>query len=430
MKNITEEQKTARSPKHRESKQWGGRLRGRRAKGQAFTTIGVMLLLLFATVLIFSMSAATVTQVKVSRKGRQQANALVLAEAGVEDAQDRILDNHAYAGTGDASVSLYEDWPNTTLSNGSYKTSVTALDSWNLKVTSVGTTTDNVSATVIAIVTISKRKLGTPESGALKANGDIKMGGTMNVYTSPVGSHMADVLSNHNISMGSNSSVDGTIYTVDGQGTASGGSGYYPNQQAPAPFSFNDAAALDAMKAEWLATAQGGGSRSKVSGNATLSGPMYINGDISLQNSEKVTLKGGANAIIFVNGNVTLAGSSTLTNGVTLIVNGTFSMGGSSTYNIDSVTKPTPALVVFNVNNQTDAISLAGGSGTDQQGVIYGIQGRIKVAGGSIVTGAIYNNDANNEIMSTGNYTQYFPTDMSSIINEPGTPSVTNIVEL
>lgn len=398
----------------------------RRMRQRAFTTVSVMLLLIFATVLIFSMSAATLTQVKISRKGGQQANALVLAEAGVDDAQDHLLDNHSYGGTGDTAVNLYEDWPNTTKPNGSFKTTVTSIDSWNLKVTSVGTTADKISATVIAIVVINKRKLGSPESGALKGNGEVKLGGTVNITTIPANGHMADVLSNSNISMGNNSFVDGTLY---GLGAISGGTGYYPSQQVTSPFSFNDTAATDALKAGWLAIAQAGGTRGRVNGSATIAGPKYINGDISIQNSEKVILTGGANAIIFVNGNVTLAGSSTLTNGVTLVVNGTFSMGGSSTYNIGTPTLPTPALVVYNVNNATDAISLAGGSGTDHQGVIYGINGRIKVAGGSIVTGAIYNNDANNEIISTGNYTQYFPTDMSSIIDEPGTPFVSSLVE-
>jgi len=397
----------------------------RKRSSQGFVTLTVLGFMLLIGMIIIAIGGMTQNQYKSSQSGLIHTKALTLAESGMDDAIDHLTKDQTYTGTGTQTVTLYEDAPTNTKPLGTFTTTVSSVDTWTRQVTSTGTSIENGVVKVTGVVSIQKSKLGA-DGAAIKSNGDSTITGNATILTTPIGLHKANVQTNGTISVKGSAVVDGTLFAVSG---VLSGQGYFPNQQPKTPYSFLSQTTTDTMKQNFIAQAMAGGVMSGVTSSAVISGSKYISGDLTLGSSDNVVLQGGANAVIFVNGNVTLTAKAALTNGVTLIVNGTFSQTGQSTYKITNGT-PTPTLFVYNSYNSATAIKLAGGGVSDAQGIVYSVKGDIDVAGNSTLTGALYCGDANAGVKCTGSFTQYYPLDMASIIDGPGGTTVTQILEL
>lgn len=391
----------------------------RRSAG--FVALTVLMLAMLAFVGALTMMSVSQSQIRSAAQSQNRMTGLVLAEAGVDDAVLQISSAPDFTGR---SGSLYEDPPTNSRIFGTYQTTVTKVDEVVRRVTSVGTNPNGTKVTVVAIVNVDTRALG---NAAIMANGAINVGGTMLLNSIPTPDmHISHVYANGNVSMGGSSFVDGVLMAA---GTVTG-TAYYPSQTGVAPFPYPNSTTTDKWRADWISAAQAGGTINAVKKTATITAPKYINGDITLNNSEAVTLNGSG--VIYVNGNVNLTAQSTLTNGVTLVVSGTFTQGGQSTYKITTGLTPTPTLVVYGTGYgmSSDVIQLTGGSLANQQGIIYAVNGSIKVAGGSTFVGALIAGGANAQVSTTGGYNHYFPDNMASAVKFPSAANVVAVTEL
>jgi Tfp pilus assembly protein PilX len=390
----------------------------RRAAG--FVTLTVLLILVLAFVGAVTLLGLSQAQVKMATNSQNRLTGLVLAEAGVDDAAARIASDLAFAGH---SRTLYEDPPANTRPFGTFRTTVTRIDTLHRRVTSVGTNPNGTTMTAVAVVTIEMTALG---NAAIMANGQINVNGTMQVGSDPPDLHIAHVYANGNVSMGGSSYVDGYLAAA---GVATG-TAYYASRSGVTRWPYPDSELTTLWHAQWLAEARAGGTVNGVRRSMTITGPKFIDGDLTLNNDERVTLSGSG--VVYVNGNVNLTAQSVLTNGVTLVVRGSFSQGGQAVYKIDPTVTPTPTLAVIGAGYgvSDDVVQLAGGSLADNQGIIYAVNGSIKVAGGSTFVGALVAGAPGAQVTATGGYTQHYPEGLASSIQFPTGARVTGVTEL
>jgi Tfp pilus assembly protein PilX len=392
----------------------------RRPRPRGFVTLTVLIfamMLLFIGLLLVSNS---LFEVKGATRSQNRIMALMVAEAGVDDAVAQISSNPDFAGR---TVTLYEDPGTNARPNGRFTTAVVRASDTLRRVTSVGTSPGQTAVTVVATVVIDTRALG---NAAIMANGPINIGGTLTVNSTPTQDlHISHVYGNGDVSMGGSSYVDGVLMSA-GNVT---GQAYFPSQSGVAAFPYPSTTQTDQWHAEWIAAASAGGSVNTVRRSTTITAPKYINGDITLSGSDNVTLSGSG--VIYVNGNVNLTAQSVLTNGVTLVVRGTFNQQGQSVYKITTGLTPTPTLVVYGTGSgaTADVVGLTGGSLANQQGIIYAVNGNIKVAGGSVFVGALVAGGAGSGVNSTGNYAHWFPEGMAAPVKFPTAAQVQAIVE-
>lgn len=391
----------------------------RRCSG--YVTLTVLFCLVAFAVVMASLASLTKTQLHNSRQGLMRAKALSLAEAGVEDAVQRMNTNVAYAGTGSNAITLYES---DNVPFGTFRTTVTPVDAWTRKVVSEGVSVDNQAMNLTAIMAIKKEKLGS-SSAAIRSNGIVHINGTADIVTVPAGKHSAHIMANGDITVGGSSLVDGTLssYTnIFGIGTAL-------NAKLNIPLRFLTEEMATQMKGEWVDAARAGGVlNASITGSTVITGSKYIRGNIKLTGLDTVILAGTGNSVVYVDGDVELSGG-VLINGVTLIVKGTFTQAGSSVYKVVPGL-PSPALFVYNEAGEPVGVKLAGGGILDEQGIVYSLKGDVNLVGGSTITGAIYNADASAGVKATGNITLRYPLNLQSSIDEPGDTFVTHVLEL
>ncbi|MDR3707368.1 MAG: hypothetical protein P4L33_03635 [Capsulimonadaceae bacterium] len=120
-------------------------------------------------------------------------------------------------------------------------------------------------------------------------------------------------------------------------------------------------------------------------------GPIYYSGNISTGAGMSYSISPPAGAttpsIMYINGNLSISGGSTITNnGVIIIVTGTISIDGGTTYNVPASKLASSALI--SLSSSTNAISLSGGS-TTGVGLIWAANGGASVSGGSTYKGAV-----------------------------------------
>ncbi len=399
-------------------------------RDRGYVTLVVLFFFVVFAVIMSSLASLTTTQLKSSRNGLIRAKALTLAEAGVDDAVQRLnpdLDGDLlYGGTDPSATTLNEG---TNVPFGTFTTKVTSIDAWKRKVVSVGNSVDNGTLSLTAIIEIGRLALGEDQA-AIKSNGTININGTADITTNPPGGHFANVMANGIISTGGSSAIDGGISSYTG---VSGGSGYVPNTQLESKIAFLTDAMTAEMKIDFIAKAKAGGIRNNTfKKEDEISGSRYIEGNIKMTGTDLLTLSGGTGgvkSVVYVNGNVELSGG-TLVNGVTLVVAGTFSQTGQSVYKITTGLELTPTLFVYNEKNEGVGVSLRGGGVNDSQGVVYGVKGDVNVAGGSTITGAIYAGDPNAGVKSTGNFTLKYAKGNKAPIEQPTSAFVTQLFEL
>ncbi len=396
------------------------RLNRRRSGG--FVTLTVLLIAMVAFVAAMILLNTSQGQISASVRSQDRMMGTVLAEAGIDDSISKLSSDPYYTG---GTGTLYED-PTTKLKPfGTFATTVTTISDQKRKITSTGTNPNGTTSTVVAIITIDTRALG---NAAIMAKGSVALGGNMDINSVPTaGLGISHVYANGNIDMGGSSTVDG--YLLAG-GTVTGGVGSLGTEQFVPPFPYPDTATTDKWKAEWLAAAQVGPTTVNVNTSTTITAPHYIKGNINLTSSDTVILQGPG--IIYVDGNVRLTAQSVLQNGATLVVAGTFTQQGQSIYKMTTGMAQTPTMVVYGTGYgpSTNVIDLTGGSTADQQGVVYAVNGSIKVAGGSNFVGALVAGGTDARIFATGTYNHKFPENMSSLVKFPSSASVEGVTEL
>jgi hypothetical protein len=406
---------------------------------------------MLAMVTAMSMVTLSLSEVRLANRAHSRAQALTAAEAGVDDTLDLLRSNLSNTGwvapySAASPKDLYENAANTIKFGSYYTTCVSVNGGTQRKITSVGRSGDGTrTVTLYALIEIPQIPLG---DAAIKSNASVTITGTASINTTPLDQHVADVQSNQNIDLGSNGWADGALQA---SGTVNG-TGYYPSMSGAPAQTFPDAATTNGWRNTWRTTAKTGTTYANFNGGGTITAPAYISGNIKMTNTAILQMKPSSTTdpeknIVFVEGDVIMSGGE-LQNGVTLVVNGTVSLTGQATYGLlyktvtDSVTGvqtlvpdrfsnagKTPTVVVYNVNNESNAIKLAGGTTTDEQGVVYSVNGAIQVSGGSSFIGALVSSGTTGIVSSSGNFTMYYPIDLASPVQFPGDPKVVFVAE-
>jgi hypothetical protein len=295
--------------------------------------------------------------------------------------------------------------------------------------------TDANKRKVVAYITQGNLSLG---GSAILSNGTVSISGGANIATSPANQHNADVFGNGNVNLGGAGYDDGTLVS---HGSVTG-SGYYGSLSNQSSMPFPDTATTAMMQSNWIALSQAvvspattpniiqasnlfkGGNKSEI-----ITAPAYINGNIQLTSTQSITFVPSSptatNQTVYINGNLKSVSGSTITNAADLIVGGTFTMAGQSSYAITppAAGNPMPTLAVL-----TGDITLNGGSTNVQWGIIYSVNGGIKVNGNAVFTGALVAGGVNSSVTATGTYQQYFVSD-PSLVAIPQYPVLKYILE-
>jgi hypothetical protein len=406
-----------------------GRFRKRIAGFSGMATLFIMLSL--STVLVVAVSQATmaINEVLLARRSQNTINALMLAESGVDDTLDQVRGSSSFTGSS-SPVTIYSDAPTNHKIFGTY---TSAYDATNSKITSIGVAPGGMTKQIVATISSPYYPIG---DAAIRANSWVQVTGNANIATVPVNMHDANIYANSDISAGGSSSIDGQLVA---HGTVSSGAtpaGVAAPISGAALMTFPSVATTNSWKSTWYTQAHGTGAtiiNGSVSGgsNVVITAPAYISGNISLGSHSSVTINGTPNSVVYVAGNVSLGAQSSLTNSCLLVVMGTFSQVGQAQYQVSSrlVSGYTPTVVVFDQNNTGTAMSLLGGSGSNEQGVMYAVSGKISFAGNSTFTGALVAGGTNGAVYNTGDFTLNFPVNMKSPIQFQGNAVVTNVFE-
>jgi hypothetical protein len=439
----------------------------RRRRRAGFATVTVLFIVALAVIAAMVLLTSSLFQVRSSTRGQNKMNALLVAEAGVDDAVGNLQAGLGYTGTGTAGTPLYEDPVAKTKVFGTFVTTVTTPsgDSSKRLITSIGRTSNGTTAnggvtTVYALVGVESKPLGS--FAAVAANGNATVGGTADVITAqgtatgtyvkavaPNRTSVADVFSNSSVTASGSSTIDGQLQAV---GTVSGTIRATMGGVSGVPaFPFPSATTTESWRQDWISKAGTSRNPPKMNGNkqnVTVTAPAYINGDLRLNSDDFLELRPGTDPsknVIYVNGSVVLGAQSRLINGVTLVVSGTFEQQGGAQYYINrdvqymtpvnGVKYPTPSLNVYGLNNGvpvsggTTTIKLVGGSQNTSMGIVYAVNGDIDAAGNATYVGALVAGGTGGQVKLGGGFQLYYPNDMAGERNFDWGAKVIGITE-
>lgn len=386
-------------------------------------TLTIVVLLSGISVVTLALLSVTMTQVRITKAGNDRATGLTVAEAGVDASIDALTGDYS---TTTVNGTLYEDAAKTRVF-GTYSAAITDINVTLgiKKAVSVGTNGNGSTRKVVALISQGTMNLG---NAALMSNGAIDLGGGANIATLPAQMHVADVYGNGNVNMTGSGYTDGRLISA---GTVNG-TAYFPSVSAAPKIPFPDALKRQTMQTDWIAESKltnniiNANNLFSGSGNSrTITAPAYLNGNIHMTSDKTLTLTG--TGVVYVNGNVKITANSVLTNGVTLIVGGSWSQEGQAIYKVTTAAdgsqlSPAPTLAVCSGD-----IGLQGGAANIQWGIVYAVNGGIRVNGNSVFTGALV---AHGSITANGTYNQYFPVGMASTVRIPSNPVVTQVIEM
>ncbi|MES2463434.1 MAG: hypothetical protein V4671_22905, partial [Armatimonadota bacterium] len=354
-------------------------------KRAGFVTMTVLLIALICFVGAIAMVSGSLMQVQSSARSQDRMTGLLLAEAGVDDAVTQASSDIAFTGR---TATVYEDPPTNSKKFGTFTTTITEISGDKRKITSIGTNTNGTTRQVVAIITAGEQALG---GAAIMSKGSVDITGNADVNSVPTPNlGISHVYANTDIKMKGSSTVDGILMAA---GIVFGGSGSKGTVENGTPVLYPDTVTTNKWRLDWITEAKAGGTMGAVNKNDKITAPMFINGGINLGSKDKVELKGPGS--IYVNGDIDLTAQTELLNGATLIVAGTFTQTGQSVYKVKTGTAtpstPTPTMVVYGsgYGATSDVIKLTGGSLADQQGIVYAVNGSIKVAGNSMFVGSL-----------------------------------------
>ncbi|MFY7950982.1 MAG: hypothetical protein ACOVT5_00615, partial [Armatimonadaceae bacterium] len=189
------------------------------------------------------------------------------------------------------------------------------------------------------------------------------------------------------------------------------------------PIYFPPRTTVNNWKTSWVSAAQQGGTvTGGISAPTTITGNKYIDGDVTLGSTSVLQLRGPGTVV--VRGNVSLTGSARIVSSVELVVLGTFTMAGQSTYSVSwSGSGTTPGLWIYGndpSNSATVTTTLLGGSSLDSQGIVTVLGGSMRLTGSSAFRGAVAVIQGSAEVATSGTYLQtYLPNLVTSKPN-PG----------
>jgi hypothetical protein len=379
---------------------------------RGFTSVNLLPVLLCASIGFLAIGHYVVQQLTFGRISRAKYAALLAAESCVDSAVQAISTNNNFAGE---NINL----PATNLLPfASCSSVVTRTNSTTWRVYSTGTYRDGTRARVVAMVRGLRQNLG---SAAILANGNIAISGNVDIGTSPSGLHSADVLSNGNITIDGSALIDGNVGAV--------GSVQMNSAQAVSvhngidPIYFPPRTTVNNWKTSWVSAAQQGGTvTGGISAPTTITGNKYIDGDVTLGSTSVLQLRGPGTVV--VRGNVSLTGSARIVSSVELVVLGTFTMAGQSTYSVSwPGSGTTPGLWIYGndpSNSATVTTTLLGGSSLDSQGIVTVLGGSMRLTGSSAFRGAVAVIQGSAEVATSGTYLQtYLPNLVTSKPN-PG----------
>lgn len=396
------------------------RRRRRRAADTGMSLAVVLLLLSLVSLSVVTLTSVAITNVRLAARGHNKMSALALAEAGVDDAANRLAADPAYAGTG-GTVTLYADPPTNTKPLGTFTVQVTTpvASTPDLRlITSTGTTPSGAARTVKANFSGYEYNVG---SDAMRSNGDIDINGDAAVKTVPVGQHNAHLRANKNIYLG-NKTYDGGAYA---RGIVTGNP--FGDKVSGAPtVPFPSAATIADWDAGWKAKARAGeiktGDVSSSGGVTTaITGPCYISGNLIVGSNDTLTINGPGP--VYVEGNVDLKG--TLINKTNLIVKGMFEITALGEYSASGGTPP----ILIVLSSDPAAIKYRGGGATNQS-VIYAMNGGIDVAGNSVCTGAMIAGGLGASIISRGTFDLNYPYSSLRNVSLGTPPTITGWIEM
>jgi len=283
------------------------------------------------------------------------AQALALAEAGLDKAVYQLNQDPSYAGES-----------NTALGAGVFTTSIAAIDANTKRITATGYVPNNTNpiATRVVKATVAiNTSTVSFQFGVQAGDGGVDLQNTAsirgNLYsTGPVTGQNSNIIRGDAISAGpsgllsgihatssgyahtiTNSSLDKDAYYQSISGTMVGGVSH-PGSPDPATSTLP---ITDAQIAQWESDAAAGGTISspcpyQISSSVTI-GPTKINCDLKITGSPTVTLAGP----VWVNGNITIQNSPTIavassfgSAGVAVIADNTVDQINSSTIDLQN----------------------------------------------------------------------------------------------
>jgi fibronectin-binding autotransporter adhesin len=253
---------------------------------------------------------------------------------------------------------------------------------------------------VEAIVKAASNSLTLP-AGALDAAGNGTFSGTLTLNANnPPTNNDAAAIANGNITGAGTLAVQGPVDT-HGTVTYAGTLTDTATNQNTSVASFPTAAQVNSFASSAQTTAQSGTTYTSASFLSTCAnasactGNIYVNGNITQSGTTTVTING--TGTVYINGNITFAGTLNFINknGATVIINGNVTGAGSFNYSVTpGVT--TATLTVLGTGGFT--LSGAGQS----VGIVYAPFGSITMAGSSGVTGQVAAGDADTCDYSNG----------------------------
>ena len=388
----------------------------RRARLRRGGALMLCLIAMMVTATItFSLYALSSTSSRLAYRSWQKTQANALAEAGLSELYAQI--SNVYTGqpidvapiptttvTGSIGPASQVDGTYSAKvisSSSTYNAGVTVF-TYKLQGTGVSPNGKAQSIEQATFTMSTKSPLGFfLGDGAIKSAGSVTLsGGGFTKDTS--GKQGASIFAN-----GSISDSGGGGITIDGIASAYGGvsgvAGHADSIVAMAsPMSFPDSTTTGQWRSMWLAQAQQATasypSGHNISGNlsltksTTFTAPGYISGNLSLSGGSTLTIAADPAAskpvVLFVHGSVTVSGNSSLINqGVIIVSDGSMSFsGGSNTY---AVTDMANSGLISYSTDSTSAVTISGGAGVANIGVVYAVNGGAKLTGGSEFVGSL-----------------------------------------
>lgn len=405
-----------------------------RCKNRGMATGAAMALCTLVMLTVMTMANLSITAMRLTQNGRDKAISLSLAEAGIDDAVDRIRLNNSYPGTGGAQ-SLHDADGKLI---GTYNTVTVRVNDNLIDVYSTGTTTNEKPRQVRARAAISGLTIG---DGAMISNGDIVVNGSIDLKTDPLGMRNAHIRANGNtLVKGIGAYVDGRVSAV---GTVTMNDGVstdtlFPKGQAGAArIPFPSKKTVKDWENQWIAQAKAGPTiPGPIKTSVTITAPAFIDGNIDLQGSVVVKIEG--TGVVYVNGNVTMQGNTKLINSTQLVIKGKFRQQASALLGItetpeylaDGTWSYTPPVMIALSNDPTEAIYLTGSAANNQYSMIYAANGGIYVDGSSEIRGALVAGGEGAQIYSEGSYIHKYPDKAVMASKIANAPSIISWIEM
>ena len=141
----------------------------------------------------------------------------------------------------------------------------------------------------------------------------------------------------------------------------------------------------------------------------TITGPVFINGDVTLSGGANLTIKGSGT--VYINGNLSTTGNAVINNSCNLVASGTINLAGNGYY-ASGLTATSMASLS---TDSSAAIQVAGNGNSSPMGIIYAVYGGVKINGnGTVYGGIIAGSTGANSVSAAGGATIYYPPNLYS----------------